>query len=655
MQFSKIVCAYAAALIVLLVVGDARSARQVPGTITVGPNVQVSKALGSEPHYEIEIAADPGNAERLIANSMLWPSDHWNTEVVTYASLDGGKTWAPTLRTRGDAGYASWDPAVAYGPAGVAYSVSENLDADRKSYDRIDRSTDGGRTWAVASKTKHAERNFITVDTTGGERNGWIYLQGAGSNCAQGVKCLNPSAFYLQYSSDGGRTFSGQMVPCAEGNYQIGFGVGVVLSNGTFLMPMGEWKNYRLPNGETRVPVNVLDHDGRWANARLKVARVKFERSNWPLNVEVSEVGDWFMDRDWNRSMMSPMAVDATKGPFKDRAYVVWPDIGSGRSKILLSYSSDGGKTWSRPRVVNDDRGNVNGPGPDDIHGRVAVNPQGVVGVMWYDRRDHPDNLGWTVRFRASLDGGETFTPSVRVSEVPYLPDKTDPVPIEAGHGWGQINPETRMGVHSFNYSGGHTAGLVAAADGTFHPLWVGNSTGVPQVWTATLSVTGAAEKNGGRSLAEMTDVSGKTELRFTHRKFTRSSHLMEADVQIENLSEDTFKTPLKLRLLDLSSELGVPEIVNADDGRKGEGAVFDFTALVDGPELKPHGLTKPKHLAIRMVEIDRLRPFGSVAVFSMASFSTKVLTGSVSGPTKDSPTLKPRSPGESPGQNSDP
>jgi len=37
----------------------------------------------------------------------------------------------------------------------------------------------------------------------------------------------------------------------------------------------------------------------------------------------------------------------------------------------------------------------------------------------------------------------------------------------------------------------GDTAGLAAAADGTFHPLWVDYRTGTPQVWTATVTVRG--------------------------------------------------------------------------------------------------------------------------------------------------------------------
>ncbi|MGB9105125.1 MAG: hypothetical protein WCC59_10220, partial [Terriglobales bacterium] len=127
----------------------------------------------------------------------------------------------------------------------------------------------------------------------------------------------------------------------------------------------------------------------------------------------------------------------------------------------------------------------------------------------------------------------------------------------------------------------------------------------------------------------------------FSHRRLLRSSRVVEVDLELENRSEDTIHGPLKLRLLDLNSELGVPEIVNADNSVKGEGAVFDFTPLLDGAELKPHAITKPKRIRIHMAELDPLRPFGPMAVFDLADFTTRVLAGSVTGPTADKPGLK--------------
>ena len=605
-------------------------------TVTVGPNIQVSKALANDTHFEMQLAADPTHAARLLACSMLWPADYSNSEVVTYATFDGGRSWAPTLRTRAEAGNSSWDPTCGYGPAGVAYTVSENIDKDAKSFDRIDRSGDGGKSWEPAVRFKHAERNFITIDNTGGPRNAWIYLQGAGQACVTGVRCSSPGATYFQYSTDGGRTFVSQLVPVADNNYAIGFGPGVVLADGTFLAPRGEWKNVYQGDGQMRIPKSSMDHDGRWANGHLVVFRSRFDKPNWPLETEVFPVGEWFVDRTWSNSYLPMMAVDASNGPFRNRVYMVWPDVGSGRSQILLAYSSDAGKTWSKPRVINDDRSRSDGAGPDDFHGVVAVNPQGVVGVSWYDRRGHPDNLGWTVRFRASLDGGETFAPSVPVSEIPYRPERTDPIPLMSGHESRQPDAQTRLGVHSFHFSGGHTAGLAASVDGVFHALWVGNSTGVPQLWTVPITVAGVPEKNGSAGLAGLVDVSGKVEPVFTNARLVRSTKMVEADLQLANLSEDTLDGPLKLRVLDLASDLGAPEIENSDEGGKGEGAVFDFTPLLESGVLQPKSRTRLRQVRIRMRELDPIRPSGPVAIASLASFNSKVLAGSVTGPAKD-------------------
>src|SRR6185437_6995454 len=90
----------------------------------------------------------------------------------------------------------------------------------------------------------------------------------------------------------------------------------------------------------------------------------------------------------------------------------------SGRCQVMVAHSDDKGKTWSKGVVVNDDYPRSNGKGPNDFMPVVAVNNRGVVGLMWYDRRDNPDDTGYWVRFSASYDGGETFAPSVRVSRT---------------------------------------------------------------------------------------------------------------------------------------------------------------------------------------------------------------------------------------------
>jgi len=62
--------------------------------------------------------------------------------------------------------------------------------------------------------------------------------------------------------------------------------------------------------------------------------------------------------------------------------YVAWEDYSAGVTNILLSISSDGGRTWSAPIQVNDNVSPV-----DEFQPNLAVAPNGTVSVNFYDRR----------------------------------------------------------------------------------------------------------------------------------------------------------------------------------------------------------------------------------------------------------------------------
>jgi hypothetical protein len=301
----------------------------------------------------------------------------------------------------------------------------------------------------------------------------------------------------------------------------------------------------------------------------------------------------------------------------------------------MLSYSTDKGKKWSKPRRINDDPAMVSPDGTitsrDATMPTLAVNKDGVVGIMWYDRRDRANNLGYDVRFSASFDGGDTWTPSVRVSETPYDPEKSDPLPLMRMPGGGA---SATLAISSFQYGGGHTAGLAADAGGTFHPLWIGNSTGTPQLWSAPVMVEGTVAKNGGGDLADLEDVSDKIELRFPNRSYSRATQTIEADLVLRNVSADTIYGPLKLRVLALHSDLGTPEADGA--GATSAGTVWDFSALLPGGMLAPKQSTGAKKVRVRIRNAGRSLPAPTgVDAANPLVLTGKALAKRVSAPRK--------------------
>jgi len=613
---------------------------QSPGTekpatsaiVRIGPTVHVSSAIPSSPHYEMEMAANPEDPNELMACSMLLANDSPTTDVVTYVSFDAGKTWSLTLRTQGEGRHPSWDPACQYGPGNIAYSISEGIGKKSpSSFNRIDRSLDGGHTWKEAVRFIHGERTFLAVDHREGAQNGWLYFFGMGDAVDK---------IRISWSTDQGVTVTSQLAPVDQGYRGIGMGPGVILSDGTLVAPVPEYK-------ATDDPVTVkVKRPGN-----LAVVRAEFQRPNWPLKITTSTVSPWFIDREPNGSSIPRLAVDHSDGPFRDRIYATWEDLASGRSQVYLSFSADKGATWSRPRVINDDAPRQIGDlikGPDDIHGLVAVNKQGVVGVSWYDRREEPANLGWTVRFRASLDGGETFLPSVKVSDTDYDPSRNNLVPLFPDGDWTELPQSTStLGIGWFTFSGGHTAGLAADADGKFHPLWVANPSGVPQLWTTDITVAGNAEINGGPELAALKDASKAVRLEFVNRFYNRKTHTVDADLQLENVSESNVGGPLKVRVLDVGSNVARVTIQSGEREAFPEGAIWDFTPWLVNGRLEPGEITKPIHIRFNVRGLD---PFSALVTEAgigrtvLATVTTKVLASSIDSPKKP-PAQQTRNP----------
>jgi hypothetical protein len=149
---------------------------------------------------------------------------------------------------------------------------------------------------------------------------------------------------------------------------------------------------------------------------------------------------------------------------------------------------------------------------------------------------------------------------------------------------------------------------LAVAADGMFHPTWVDNRTGVSQIWTAPISVQGTVEEHGGEPLASMEDISHKVNLELEDMSFDAGTGVVTLMARLKNASEDTLSGPLLARVIDLRSELGVPELLDTDAPGAGVGAVLDFTHLLEGDRLEPKAKTGALRLRVRLSDLRLVR-----------------------------------------------
>ncbi len=350
------------------------------------------------------------------------------------------------------------DPSCGISRDGAFYAGSIHdqrfADGQTDSVLNIDRSRNG-RSWepsTIQPETRGIDRAYITIDTARSSKKVYVDAYHASRT---------PSATALFFPSfDAGATFEKIVSVNASTFKQPWYfpGNGVVAPDGTCYVLMAELDNTKRNMSYRTDP----DSAPSGANAVLDIFRSRDDGRSF---AQIATMKGVYYDWRVPQLSLPQLAVDLSKGSYRGRLYAVWPDARlDRRTHIFFSSSSDGGQTWASPRIV-DDGALITKGNPNNFMPTVAVTRHGIVGVSWYDRRDNPDDIGYWVRFSASLDGGEHWLPSQRVSTSPNL-----------------ASTDTRK-------NGGDTAGLTADADGTFHAFWIDNRTGIPQMWTAPIAV----------------------------------------------------------------------------------------------------------------------------------------------------------------------
>lgn len=577
--------------------------------IRIGRNVQVSLHRPTWMHTETYVATDPRDYRKLVACSIMGSSQGGLLEErdVVYSSDDQGQTWTPRLSI----GRAS-DPMCAYTVQGTAMFIATRIGP--RSVSSVYRSPDGGYLWSFAGDILPLDHPSVATGITEGKESTWIGGQSLLGESGARESCTGNFPVVAVRSDDDGKSFSipVTVVADARGYCLTAVGSAVSFSGGA---PVYIVLKIRQPPLDSP---NLPDNP----NSSLGIVRIA------AAGIAVSEIPHVYSEPTalWT-TVKAALAVDESRGIFGGRMYAAWSDWRTGRCEVLLSYSDDRGRTWAIPRVINDDHRFSGGrPGPDDTQVMLAVNRSGVVGVAWYSRADSGDDLGWTVRFRASLDGGMSWLPSAQVSSVAN--------DLNVPRNWsGEFQVQTGGGVirilagyHAYQFfTGGDYSGMAVDAEGVFHPVWSDDRTGVSQIWTAQVRVPSSVHRSASATLASyvvpapvqvppvpevleyhalpfgaeepntLPRVSGVSDVRYDSKLGTFSF-----SIRLKNVSAKAIHGPWRLYVEEVLSSYGGVRVLHTDNGETQAGAVWMFRAS-NGDILNPGASSAPRRVVIRL------------------------------------------------------
>jgi uncharacterized repeat protein (TIGR01451 family) len=314
-------------------------------------------------------------------------------------------------------------------------------------------STNGGQTFptlvnasAVATTlTGSQDKPWIAVDNTGGAGDGNIYV------CWTRF-FLGTSELRFSRSIDGGNTYQNEQPLTLTGMAPFGCSIAVG--------PAGEvYVSWADRNGPTAGNINFRSSTdgGVNFNPQVQVNSAAILAPGTDRVVNCLDFNRTTLNGNIRMLHQTWMAVDTTGGPFDGNIYIAWGNDPAGavdNSDVLFSRSTDGGTMWSPQAQLG-----AGGGATDQFEPFVAVGGAGAVSVAWYDRRnDGANNLMIDVYKAFSEDGGSSFDPIIRVTDVNF------PVP--------PILPNFDVGIRSC-YMGEYIA--IAGDAHNFYYLWGDN------------------------------------------------------------------------------------------------------------------------------------------------------------------------------------
>lgn len=306
-------------------------------------------------------------------------------------------------------------------------------------------STDNGTTWSNQKtiSTDDLEKHSISSD---------IYLLSAfyGRSYAVYTMLSPPYKVRMTYTDDGGQNWA----PVADVNNppQRCFGTDMTINK----------------NGEVLVCWAVMSDPPSPNEMNIGFAKSSDGGANWSVQespIQTNGITGVLSQKQNIRVNSTPrIAVDNTDSQHSGNIYIVTSQKelapAGNDPDIVLFRSTDNGNTWSQGIRVNQDPVNN---GKFQFFPAIHIDPQGGINIIYLDDRNTTSDSSGIFLSR-STNGGDSWT-DYEISDHNFRPTAV------SGIGAGNISDHID----------------ITYTNGKLWPVWMDNSTGVYQVWTAPI------------------------------------------------------------------------------------------------------------------------------------------------------------------------
>jgi hypothetical protein len=535
-----------------------------------------------------ELRADPESDANLIVCGAVRDAQKNAYLGVVYVSHDHGRSWRMALEDRG----STWvsEQSCAFGTHHTVFFISEaskvmdGVPHHSLGTTHIFLSRDAGETWTKTADTSWADYSSAVVSQSAAGEQQLHVVYNSAEQEDPGKHLGSVLGFFL-VSTDGRSVTGPKTVPgMAKLDYRGVYpSSSVALNDGTTVSLYNAGTRRAVAKGGISLELGIVRFHGEEASPPIIVADplLSYESPVCPSSISNSLA--------YNRQ--------------QNRLYLAYNTLKNGRCALMLRFSGDGGRSWSKARELVD--------GTDRPPARyfpiLAVNNAGTLGLMWRGRADLTPGCWFfsTSHDAIRIDATVPLAPcapsgSVGQQSSQFLATLTE----QASSGQPALLRVLTLRDYLTRVS------FAASTDGAFHPVWSQVSNEGSELRSVQIRPAGHHDDTQSGDLPKFKDVTDQVAILFAgQQRLDHVADRLTVDLAVENRGPAALRGHLFLQLEDVKSDFGEVEIGNSHGRPLSSTRYLDLTPYLPREGLKPGHATAPYPLVFHYLRTTQVLP----------------------------------------------